>query len=192
MFYAVGDSGLMRASSDGATWLNYGTFFGGGSIFKMASGNGVAVITGAGGYVAYTTNGSTFTNVTLPWSNPTSTYVTFGNGIFVICSQGGEIFTSTNGATWTSRTALSHITLDVGTVLNVQDLHADDTGVVVFVGATGATARGIYVTTNFTTYHAKESGLPSGTQIESVVKGGNTWVATGDTASNLVSYATVI
>lgn len=190
MFMAVGDSGAFRYSMDGDTWFNGGSIMSGANLFKVASGNGYSVISGNGSQ-AYTTDGTSWTNFSLPFVASGHRTVTFNNGMFVIVDQGGEVATCTVPTSWTVRTPLNSTTVDVGTVNNVQDIHMDSMGVLVLVGTKTATSRGIYVTTNFTSYQSKSSSLPAG-QIESVTKGGNTWVVTGDTAGDYIAYSTVI
>lgn len=188
VFIATGDNGAMATSFNGTEWTSRTSSFGTSRIEKVASGNGVCVAAGRDGKLAYSSNGINWTQVSLSFSNATNNYVTFGNGVFVLASANGEIYTSPDGISWTPRTKLGDETLNLGTFSGVLDLHSDETGAVVFVGTKNASSRGIYTTTNFTSYQAHESDM-NDQPINSVYKSDSTWVCCGSSSgSNQVSF----
>jgi len=108
LFVAVGASGGVLTSPDGATW----------TARKSAAGNNWTAVTyGNGMFVALSNNGTGNRIMTSPdginWTlrnSPADNYwrsVTYGNGLFVAVSDkvvsGSNVMTSLDGVTWTTR-----------------------------------------------------------------------------------------
>ena len=99
-FVAVGDSGTIVTSSDGASWTdrtaNSGTT---NDLYGIAYGNGLFVAAGAGGTVLTSTDGANWT----PHYTGINDWlgdVAYGNGIFVINTGQGMLLKSTDGVSW--------------------------------------------------------------------------------------------
>lgn len=116
-FVAVGHSGTIMYSLDGRNWTDVSDPLG-GSLYGVAYGNCVYVITGGNnaGVVYRSYDGAHWTKVTIapypPSFGPWGLYeVAFGNGVFVAGGSGWDgskwtsvILTSTDGLTWTPQT----------------------------------------------------------------------------------------
>ncbi|ADR37424.1 hypothetical protein Ocepr_1973 [Oceanithermus profundus DSM 14977] len=97
-FVAVGDSGTVLWSNDGASWSS-ATSGVSGDLYAITYGNGTFVAVGAGGTVLTSTDG-------LSWSAQASgttadlSGIAYGDGTFVAVGAGGTVLTSTDGASW--------------------------------------------------------------------------------------------
>ena len=100
-FVAIGDSGTILTSPDGAAWttrspdtLN--------QLFGVAYGNGTFVVVGASGTILTSPDGVTWTTRSSGTASQLSR-IAYGNGIFVAVGASGTILTSPDGVTWTLR-----------------------------------------------------------------------------------------
>ncbi len=101
---AGGDSGIVAYSTNnGVTWTSAGTASVPG-ILCAAVGNGLFVVSGGNGKVAYSSNGISWTDsgATL-FSGGTVAGIAYGNGIFM-ATKGDAAATSPDAAVWTSVT----------------------------------------------------------------------------------------
>lgn len=107
-FVAVGRSGTIMTSADGASW----TVRPSGSsneLHKVAYGNGIFVAVGMSGAILTSTDGEFWTLRTVEDNSSSSYYgITYGDGIFVAVGETSSrdyiIITSSDGVTWTPRT----------------------------------------------------------------------------------------
>jgi len=103
-FVAVGSSGTINNSPDGASWTNVtNTTFGSSEIRDVTYGVGRYVAVGASGKIAYSTDGTSWTAVTDSTFGTSAIYgITYGAGKFVASGASGKMAYSTNGTSWTA------------------------------------------------------------------------------------------
>jgi hypothetical protein len=90
----------VRTSPNGTTWTSRtNPFTGGRTVFSVAFGNNVYVITADAGGIATSTDAVTWTLRTSGTTNNLRSIV-FGNGIFVAVGLNNTAITSTDGITW--------------------------------------------------------------------------------------------
>jgi len=182
-FVAVGSSGQMAASTDGAIWtdVDVSNIFGYTSINAITYGNGKFIVGGVDGKMATSTNGTTWTlvDVTNVFGELGSVRaITYGDGKFV---AGGEYLSSTapmeikiayssNGTTWTPASSSTFGTSSIYAITY-------DNGKFVAVGSSGKMA----TSANGTTWTAVSNSTfgTSYNTIYAVAYGNNTFVAGG-------------
>jgi hypothetical protein len=99
-FVTVGDSGTIRASSDGKTWSNKRVTGTTAGLYGIAFGRHLYVAVGEGGTILTSPNGVTWT----PRVSGTTDFlgaVTYGKGKFVAVGQNHVVLSSSDGITWT-------------------------------------------------------------------------------------------
>ena len=120
LWIAVGASGRILSSADGANWT--ARFLGGTSatLNKTTFGAGLHVVVGNAGTLVTSPDGLAWTATTAP-TTANLNDVTFASGTFVAVGAGGAILTSPNGATWSDRSfgneALTSVTFANGQFL---------------------------------------------------------------------------
>ncbi|WP_457630780.1 WD40/YVTN/BNR-like repeat-containing protein, partial [Oceanithermus sp.] len=102
-FVAVGDSGTIVTSSDGANWTDRTASSGTtNDLYSVAYGGGVYVAVGDGGTIVTSSDGASWTDRTASSGTTNDLYgIAYGNGLFVAAGAGGTVLTSTDGANWT-------------------------------------------------------------------------------------------
>jgi hypothetical protein len=108
LYVAVGQGGSLYTSTNGTSWTQRTSGFGGNEIASVAFGAGVFVIVGQNGNIASSTDGTTWTLRTSNVSTNRLRRVRFANSLFVAVGDGanggtGGITTSPDGTTWTKR-----------------------------------------------------------------------------------------
>ncbi len=106
MFVAVGESGFLITSCDGAAWeeQSSGTAQ---PLRDVTYGGSTFVAVGGGGTILSSPDGVTWTRRNSGTGHDLNG-VGYGQGIFVIVGDQGTILTSTDGATWTVRNSGTH------------------------------------------------------------------------------------
>jgi hypothetical protein len=99
-FVAVGDGGVVHASSDGTNWDagRRPVLF---TLNKVIYANGEFIAVGNSGSIIISTNGVDWTVQNSGVANDLYA-VAYGNGRFVVCGLNGQLVISTNGTDWTS------------------------------------------------------------------------------------------
>jgi subtilisin family serine protease len=102
-FVAVGASGIVFTSADGAAWTaqTSGT---GNHLYSIAYGTPGFTAVGAAGIIITSTNGTSWTTRTASTS-ATLRGITFADSKYVAVGYYGKILTSPDGAAWTIRTS---------------------------------------------------------------------------------------
>lgn len=127
-YVAVGNSGTIIASSDGAQWTSLTKGLN-QALRGIAYGNGKYVTVGAGGLM-YSEDGLNWSIVT--FSDYYLNSVTYGNGKFVVAGQKGAdgyVFSSSDGVNWISKATatppLTHVMYGNGKYIAVGRINGD-------------------------------------------------------------------
>ena len=174
-FVAVGDSGKIVYSADGASW----TAVNSNSIYKLngvAYGNGKFVAVGVSETIVHSSDGINWTQSTTDGvfnlnSKIEFSDITYGGGKFVVVGEFGSIAYSTNGTNWTAATT----PFDRSTGYDIESIAYG--GGKFVVGVSGS-SRGIAYSDNGTSW-TKVANHPF-TTIACIAFGGNRFVACDD------------
>jgi hypothetical protein len=137
LFVAVGDSGLIKTSSNGIDWTTRNSRTS-AHLRGVTYGGGLFVAVGYNGTVRTSSNG-------IYWvrrQSGTTTHfrgLCYGNNKYVVVGDGGAIYTSPNCVSWTQQT--SGVT---NRLYDVRCCSGIDGGVFVAVGANGVLLKGTY------------------------------------------------
>lgn len=170
-FVAVGDSGTVLWSNDGASWSS-ATSGVSGDLYAITYGNDTFVAVGAGGTVLTSTDGSSWNAGT---SNTTADLngVAYGDGVFVAVGDGGTVLTSTDGRNW-SLEGLGTTSDATGVTYGY-----DWDGVGIFVVTVNALNDGIYTSTDAGVSWSAQSSGGLGDKLEAAAYGDHVFVVVG-------------
>jgi hypothetical protein len=196
LWFAGGEAGMARKSTDTITWTTINANFGNSIMYCSLYTNPYWLIGGGG-----TRGGSgplltifnsdftsilTYTSTTLSIGNNSISGIAYGQGKWVIVASAGKISYSLDTSTWTTATA----------TFGVSDIYSIAYGNSVFVasainGRMSKSTDGI----SWATITPTVSTFPTTININSVVYGSGIWVAAGNsnsirTSTDLLTWAT--
>jgi hypothetical protein len=179
IFVAVGHSGAILTSVDGATWTNQSAPST-NHLNDMIYANGTFIAVGIEEYpnfgaILTSTDGVGWTNRMSGTFGTTFKGITYGTGIYVAVGNGGIIATSPDGATWTGQDVVTNKGLNAVTFAN---------GMFVAVGNGPDHSTLIWISTNGTTWRIISR---LGQNLRGVTYGNGIFVAVGNDGTILNS-----
>src|SRR5574337_781048 len=104
-FVAVGDSGAIATSSDGASWTSRTSPFGSSAVLSVIYAGGQFVAAAQDKKVATSPDGITWTLRRNAGASMTNAVITYGAGLYIVFEDTNYV-TSSDGISWSSSSAL--------------------------------------------------------------------------------------
>jgi hypothetical protein len=199
-YIAVGSTGRILSSTDGANWTAQPSGTGSTAFDKVQYLNGNYLAMGGG--LLTSSNGTTWTTRSV--GGATQNAAAFGASVYVVVGTGGSVYSSPDLATWTSRSAGGNILNDVifansifvavgasgavysspdGITWTLQSAGSSNFNRVIYANSlfvlVGSNST-IYTSSNGTTWTLATSGALSATALNDVAWNGSVFCAVGD------------